>query len=66
MIIWYENERDSALQEEYSQVKAYATQNKLNLENITTENIKLWVRGIKEIKRRLQKMNQDDIRTYFL
>ena len=53
------------MQGEYLQSKAHAIQNELNLDNTITENIKLWVRGIKEIKRNLQKLNQDNIKIYF-
>ena len=66
MIIWYNNEREKTIVRRILQAKAYVHTNQINLELTNTENIRKQVRGLKEIIKRATKLNEDDIRIYFM
>ena len=65
MLQWYQNKRNEALRGRFLQVKAYAIQYELNLENSKRKYIKKWIRGIKKIKRNAKELKSNDIRIYF-
>ena len=50
---------------EYRHVKRFMSNRELDEERVTIKTMKNWIRVIKEIKRKLEKLLQDDTRLSF-
>ena len=63
---WYWNELEKEKNLEFWQVKRYVMSKEIDEERATIKSLKNWIRVIKEIKRKLEKLPQDDIRLFFV
>ena len=60
-----QNEHTIALEGQHPQVGKFAIKKKLDIEMCTTEHIRRWIYFLKQIKKRAEKHERNDIRSYF-
>ena len=61
---WYQNEKERAENSEIQQVKEYAKKFAINIEQCSSETIKIWIKNLKIIEKKIQKVPKNDIRRY--
>ena len=61
---WYQNEKERAENSEIQQVKEYAKKFAINIEQCSSETIKIWIKNLKIIEKKIQKAPKNDIRRY--
>ena len=64
--IWYENERELAINGKYLQVIKHAKDNEINANNKSNKCIKRWIIALKEKRRRSEKHEPNDIRVFIM
>ena len=66
MINQYNNKRQLTINGRKPQVQNYTIKNEINVQRCSIEYIRKYIRGLKEIKRRSEVLNENDIRTHFM
>ena len=65
IISWCKKLKEKVEKEEPPQVKLFATRNRINVEQNSTETIRMWIYNVKEIMKKVEKLPKGDIRRYF-
>ena len=63
---WFEKEKSKANQSEYRQIKLYAEQCKIDINRSKCDTIKRWIRNLKRIEKKVEKIPSNDIRRYMI
>ena len=63
---WYEKEKTKAEQSEYRQIKTYAERCRIDVNRCNSDTIKIWIRNLKRIEKKVEKIPINDIRRYII
>ena len=66
LVKWFEKEKTKALSSEYRQIKLYAERCKIDVNRSTCDTIKRWIRNLKRIEKRVEKIPPNDIRRFII
>ena len=63
---WHEKEKLRAENSDKNQVRSYVKTFKININQCKIDTIKRWIRNLKDIEKKIERIPRNDIRRYFI